>query len=636
MKCGSDPKQERRRGKGNDVNADLMYKPPCDESNISIEEETKNEPQETLKPSLEALVNEYSDGFKEFAQNKGELVAVAQLENSTKKLQQQNEATLRPTRFVVEVEERNTGKESVCLNEMEIQSKTMDELLQKAEQVIRLLEVEKQVKVKSDDTKCEKSHKLEVVDQLRADNDAKENSSKEELRAYLRRAVAKDFHRVGFNCDEAVINKFVEDLILDQERIRMEEENPKIEENYVMPKGNFMSYKFTGGHDPPTLPSNIKDSAENQKVLAEEAMSHQQAPRERDPRDADVRAMFLEMYQGMSNSEIDDLNSEIADGLYSDGWSQNEIDAYIAELLDEYVQTLDPIDPEVRKYYLELLPRLSNAEQEYIINDIIADELYKEGWNNDEVSGYIDDLSDDMWKMTANQSNSKATADIRIDTALPPYKKIIEFIRRKYLSKMKEPEDLTAKANEEIMNSMRWELSLVGLNIGEINQQVDAFIEYNYRWHTKKRWGSVRFEFTDDDQIEDTQRDTHVQVGTCCLGTPELASSKMEVVSRECKRTQTTRTGKHEQMKTTKTTTRQSRRKGWPMRGRDLQQPLYGQSTYHSSTILTITQSAMATLLLLNALFQRYVLTVCRVTEQGGGWHPFCDGKWRVENDRIS
>jgi hypothetical protein len=67
MKCGSDPKQERRRGKGNDVNADLMYKPPCDESNISIEEETKNEPQETLKPSLEALVNEYSDGFKEFA-----------------------------------------------------------------------------------------------------------------------------------------------------------------------------------------------------------------------------------------------------------------------------------------------------------------------------------------------------------------------------------------------------------------------------------------------------------------------------------------------------------------------------------------------------------------------------------------
>jgi hypothetical protein len=27
--------------------------------------------------------------------------------------------------------------------------------------------------------------------------------------------VTKDFHRVGFNCDEAVINKFVEDLILD-------------------------------------------------------------------------------------------------------------------------------------------------------------------------------------------------------------------------------------------------------------------------------------------------------------------------------------------------------------------------------------------------------------------------------------
>ena len=119
---------------------------------------------------------------------------------------------------------------------------------------------------------------------------------------------------------------------------------------------------------------------------------------------------------------------------------------------------------------------------------------------------------------------------------------------------------MTAKANEEIMNRMRWELALVGLNTGEINQQVDAFIEYNYHLHTKG-WGSVRFEFTDDDQIEDTQRDTHhVHAGTCCLGTPELASSKMEVVSRECKRTQTTRTGKqHEQMKTTKTTTNRAK-----------------------------------------------------------------------------
>jgi hypothetical protein len=71
LKCGSDPKQERRRGKGNDVNADLMYKPPCDESNIiSIEEQTNKEPRETLKPSLEVLVNEYSDGFKEHRNKK--------------------------------------------------------------------------------------------------------------------------------------------------------------------------------------------------------------------------------------------------------------------------------------------------------------------------------------------------------------------------------------------------------------------------------------------------------------------------------------------------------------------------------------------------------------------------------------
>jgi hypothetical protein len=160
-------------------------------------------------------------------------------------------------------------------------------------------------------------------------------------------------------------------------------------------------------------------------VLAEEAMSHQQVPCERDSRNADVRECFLEMYQEMSNSEIDDLYSKIADGQYnSEGWSQNEIDEYIADLLDEYDQTLDdPIDPEVRKYYLELLPQLSSAEQEYILNNIIADELYKVEWNKDEVSGYIDDLYDDMWKMTDNPNYSKSTADIRIDTTLPFYKK---------------------------------------------------------------------------------------------------------------------------------------------------------------------------------------------------------------------
>jgi hypothetical protein len=95
-----------------------------------------------------------------------------------------------------------------------------------------------------------------------------------------------------------------------------------------------LSSKFTGGHDPPTLPLNIEDNAANQKVLAKEAMPHQQAPRKRDPRDADVRECFLEMYQEMSNNEIDDLNSKIADGLYSEGWSQNKIDKYIADLLE--------------------------------------------------------------------------------------------------------------------------------------------------------------------------------------------------------------------------------------------------------------------------------------------------------------
>jgi hypothetical protein len=63
--------------------------------------------------------------------------------------------TLLPTRFV-DAEVINTEKfNNVCLrNEMEIQSKMLDALLEKAEQVIRLLEV-------SDDTKCEPSHKSE-------------------------------------------------------------------------------------------------------------------------------------------------------------------------------------------------------------------------------------------------------------------------------------------------------------------------------------------------------------------------------------------------------------------------------------------------------------------------------------------
>jgi hypothetical protein len=41
---------------------------------------------------------------------------------------------------------------------------------------------------------------------------------------------------------------------------------------------------------------------------------------------------------------------------------------------------------------------------------------------------------------------------------------------------MKGPEELTAKANDEVMNNMRCELSLVGLNTGEI---------YTYHLQTK-------------------------------------------------------------------------------------------------------------------------------------------------------
>jgi hypothetical protein len=77
LKCGSNPKQERRRGKRNEDNADLMYKPPREESDMSFEEQTRKEPRDTLKPSLEVLVNEYSNGFKAYEKA---LVAVTQLE----------------------------------------------------------------------------------------------------------------------------------------------------------------------------------------------------------------------------------------------------------------------------------------------------------------------------------------------------------------------------------------------------------------------------------------------------------------------------------------------------------------------------------------------------------------------------
>jgi hypothetical protein len=91
--------------------------------------------------------------------------------------------------------------------------------------------------------------------------------------------------------------------------------------------------------------------------------------------------------------------------------------------------------------------------------------------------------------------------------------KIIDFIRRKYLLKMQAPEELTAVGNDEIMNNMRWELALVGLNTGEINQQVDALIEHNYQlpteeatastvnWEptaTRQGMGSVRFKYSYD------------------------------------------------------------------------------------------------------------------------------------------
>jgi hypothetical protein len=85
----------------------------------------------------------------------------------------------------------------------------------------------------SDDTKCEPSHKSEVVDQLQADNYGKGKSS---------------FVRISVVQWLKISTEWV--MKHQESSKRMEEENPKIETNYLMPKENFISYTFTGGHDP--------------------------------------------------------------------------------------------------------------------------------------------------------------------------------------------------------------------------------------------------------------------------------------------------------------------------------------------------------------------------------------------------
>jgi hypothetical protein len=82
---------------------------------------------------------------------------------------------------------------------------------------------------------------------------------------------------------------------------------------------------------------------------------------------------------------------------------------------------------------------------------------------------------------------------------------------------------------------------MVGLNSGEINQQVDALIEDSYQFLTEaaaaraaiwepqpnKRWGSVSTYIYDRIvcvQVEEEQQDTPAPAGTFCSGTPELES----------------------------------------------------------------------------------------------------------------
>jgi hypothetical protein len=100
---------------------------------------------------------------------------------------------------------------------------------------------------KRDDTKYKHT--------LQASTHQQEDLAQEDLRTYLclRLVVAADFHRVRLNYHESVIDKFIHN----QERERMEAQTRILTENYRMPKGQLMSYKWNGGHGPPTLYSKM-------------------------------------------------------------------------------------------------------------------------------------------------------------------------------------------------------------------------------------------------------------------------------------------------------------------------------------------------------------------------------------------
>jgi hypothetical protein len=156
LKCGSDPKQERRRAKGNDDIADLMYKLERKALYQSKSKQKKN----PERPSNLPLRSWLTSIFRWIQSSRTTRRGRARTKTSQQKKKRSHTHTCFQPALFIDAEVIKTEKNNnVCLrNEMEIQSKTLDALLEKAEQVIRLLEV-------SDDTKCEPSHESEAVDQ---------------------------------------------------------------------------------------------------------------------------------------------------------------------------------------------------------------------------------------------------------------------------------------------------------------------------------------------------------------------------------------------------------------------------------------------------------------------------------------
>jgi hypothetical protein len=67
-----------------------------------------------------------------------------------------------------------------------------------------------------------------------------------------------------------------------------------------------------------------------------------------------------------------------------------------------------------------------------------------------------------------DESKSISTGD---DISPTNHKKIVDYIRRKYLLKMQKPEELSHEAQNDIMNDTAWEMPLVGLSPRAINQK---------------------------------------------------------------------------------------------------------------------------------------------------------------------